>query len=74
MYSLKRRLAGLESRSSGAEWEIPIEVRLLLKDVERRRAHIAGEEPPAYSPEELEEMYRDDLETVAGGGGRHSPG
>lgn len=50
------------------QWEIPIEVHLLLKDVERHRAREVGEEPPAYTQEELEEMHRDDLETVAGGG------
>ena len=68
MCSLKRRLAGLESRSSGAEWDIPIEVRIHLKAVERHRARERGEEPPAYSREELEQMHRDDLAEAAGGG------
>ncbi len=66
--SLERRLADLEARSAGAQWELPIEVRILLKAVARHRARERGEEPPAYSREELEEMYRDDLEAAGGGG------
>lgn len=66
--SLERRLSELEARASGQQWETPLEVLVLLKAVVRHRAHIAGEEPPAYTQAETEEMHRDDLETVAGGG------
>ena len=66
--SLERRLSDLEARSSGAEWEIPIEVRIHLRAVDRHRARENGEETPAYSREELEKMHRDDLDEAAGGG------
>lgn len=68
MGSLEGRLRSLESKASGAEWEIPIEVRLLLKATQRHQARERGEDPPPYFREELEEMHREDLETVAGGG------
>lgn len=66
--SLERRLSDLEARSSSAEWEVPIGVRIHLKAVERHRARECGEEPPAYSREELEHMHAQDLAEAAGGG------
>jgi hypothetical protein len=47
---------------------IPIEVRILTKAVARHQAQKEGREAPPYTQEELEEMRRDDLETVAGEG------
>lgn len=66
--SLERRLSDLENRSSGAQWEIPIEVRILLKAVAGHRARERGEEPPTYTQEELEAMREEDLEVISGGG------
>ena len=65
--SLERRLSDLEARSSGAHWEIPIEVRILLKAVAGHRARERGEQPPAYTQEELEAMREEDLEVISGG-------
>jgi hypothetical protein len=56
--SLERRLANLEARSSGAQWELPIEVRIVLKAVARHWVRERGEEPPAYTPEEIAAMPR----------------
>lgn len=68
--SLERRLSDLEARVSGTDVqrEIPMEVRLLLKAVERHQARENDEEPPPYTQAELEEMHRDDLAEAAGGG------
>lgn len=66
--SLERRLNSLEARTSGTQRETPPEVRVLLKAVERHRAHVAGEEPPPYSQGEIEALHAEDLETVAGRG------
>ncbi len=66
--SLERRLSDLEAGSSGAEWEIPIEVRILLKAVAGHRARERGEKPPTYTQEELEAMREEDLEVISGGG------
>ncbi len=78
--SLERRLNDLEARASRTDprRESPIEVRVLLKAVARHQARERGEELPAYTEEELEEMRREDLDVVAGGGAvgqlRDSPG
>lgn len=66
--SLERRLNNLEARASGTKWEIPLEVRIHLKAVDRHRARERGEQPPAYSPEEIEHMHSEDLAEAAGGG------
>lgn len=68
MGSVERRLGDLEAKASGPEWEIPIEVRLLLKATRRHQARERGELPPAYTRAELEEMRREDLAEAAGGG------
>ena len=66
--SLERRLNDLEARTSGPEWEIPIEVRVHLKAVERHRSRERGEEPPPYTQEEIAHMHEEDLAEAAGGG------
>ncbi|MBA3472831.1 MAG: hypothetical protein M3491_12165 [Actinomycetota bacterium] len=69
MASLRERLGRLEARAPAARLErIPVVISVLLTATERHRAVLRGEEPPPYSPEELEEMHREDLEVVAGGG------
>lgn len=68
---MERRLSDLEARASRTDprQQSPIEVRVLLKAVARHKARERGEDPPpAYTPEELEEMYAEDLDTVAGAG------
>ncbi len=66
----RRRLERLEAArgTQKAPYEVPLPTRLYLKAVERYRARERGEEPPAYSPDELAALHADDLETVAGGG------
>ncbi len=66
--STGRRLERLEARASGEQRETPVEARILLKAVARHQARERGEEPPPYTRAELEEMYREDLETIAGAG------
>ncbi len=69
MGSLDDRLRRLEERrSSGEQWETPIEALVLAKAVERHQARKSGEEPPAYTREELEALYEEDLAEAAGGG------
>ncbi len=65
----KRRLERLEaSRGSGTPYEIPVEVRIYLKAVQCHRAREDGEEPPAYSPDELAALHAEDLDNALGGG------
>ncbi len=66
----RRRLERLEAaRGAGeAPYEVPMPTRLYLKAVERHRARENGEDPPAYTQEELGALHAADLETVAGGG------
>jgi hypothetical protein len=67
--SLNDRLNRLEAQVTQPQSKsIPIEVRVLLTAIERRRAALRGEEPPPYSSEEQAAMHEDDLEIVAGGG------
>lgn len=69
MASLRERLRRLEARAAALQPKrIPVVISVLLKAIERRRADLRGEEPPPYSQEELEDMHREDLEIVAGGG------
>ncbi len=65
----RRRLERLEAaRGAGeAPYEIPTDVLLYMKAVERYRARERGDDPPAYSPDELAALHADDLETVDGG-------
>ncbi len=66
----RRRLERLEA-ARGAEkapYEVPLPTRLYLKAVARHQARERGDDPPAYTQEELEALHADDLETVAGGG------
>ncbi len=69
--SLKGRLGRLEAEQSKAAGE---EVgasywsaMVLCKTVERHHAGLRGEKPPPYSQEEIEELRRQDEETLAGG-------
>jgi hypothetical protein len=65
----KRRLERLEAEAGkGAlsRWEVPIGLRAYLTMVARCQARTEGKEPPEYSWEEIEEMRRQDLETVSG--------
>ncbi len=66
----RRRLERLEAARGAGEtpYEVPMTTLLYLKAVERYRAHECGEEPPAYSPDELAALHAEDLETVSGGG------
>ncbi len=66
----RRRLERLEAARGVGEspYEIPMSVRIYFKVLGRYRARERGEEPPAYTQEELEALHADDLETVAGGG------
>ncbi len=66
----RRRLERLEAARGAGEtpYEVPLPTRLYLKAVERHRARENGEEPPAYTQEELEALREHDLEAVAGGG------
>ncbi len=66
----RRRLERMEAvrRAENTPYEAPVEVRIYLKAVQRHRARKDGEEPPAYTQEELGALHAADLETVAGGG------
>ncbi|MDP9458118.1 MAG: hypothetical protein M3Q60_20625 [Actinomycetota bacterium] len=66
----RRRLERLEAARGveKAPYEVPLPTRLYLKAVERCRARENGEEPPAYSPDELAALHAEDLEAAAGGG------
>ena len=71
--SLRRRLEHLEGQAEkgSAPHEDGESYRLamvLCKHVERHQARIAGEDPPPYTPEEIEEMRRLDMESVEGRG------
>jgi hypothetical protein len=72
--NLKRRLEHLEGQAEkmsapdeGGE-ESYWAAMVLCKHVERHQARIAGEEPPPYTQEEIEEMRRSDIESVEGRG------
>lgn len=67
---IKQRLGELEARmeTEARRGETPLEVGVLLKAVARHQAREEGKELPPYTQEEIEEMRRDDLEVVAGGG------
>jgi hypothetical protein len=67
--SLERRLEKLEAgveKKSASWWQIPPEVPVYTKMCERRRARTEGKDPPEYTRVEIEEMRRQDLETVSG--------
>ncbi len=68
--SLERRLSDLEAKASRTDprRQAPIEARLLCKAVARYQARENGEELPAYSPDEIQHLYEDDVATVAGSG------
>jgi hypothetical protein len=68
--SIKRRVELLEAKTpqENDRWEIPPEVQVLCKEISRERARIEGRRVPCYTPEELEELYKSDCETAAGGG------
>jgi hypothetical protein len=69
--SLEHRIEKLEAgveKKSASRWQIPPEVLVYTKMCERNRARTKGREPPEYSWEEIEEMRRQDLETVSGNG------
>ncbi len=67
--NVRKRLEKLEATAEKAtSSELPIELRVYLKTVERYGARERGEEPPPYDQEEIEELRRDDLEAVAGHG------
>ncbi len=70
MGSVERRLERLEAaRGAGeAPYEVPMTTRLYLKAVERYRARERGDDPPAYTQEELGALHEHDLETVSDGG------
>jgi hypothetical protein len=73
--SLERRLERLEvgvEKGAASRWEVPIGIRLYLTMVTRCQARTEGKEPPEYSWEEILEMRRQDLETVAGNGAEAS--
>ena len=64
---IERRLKLLEDRSARDEdHEVPIEVRVLLKAVARLQAPERGDDPPAYTQDELEELLQQDLEILDG--------
>ena len=66
MASLERRLEALEDRATTDKgYEIPIEVRVLLKMIGRLQARKEGEEPPPYAQDELAELYCQDQEYAA---------
>jgi hypothetical protein len=56
--SLRHRLGRLEGRAEKArrEWEMPVEVRVLLKESARHQAAEEGCPLPSYTPEELANM------------------
>ncbi len=63
MSGIKRRLERLEASSPNAgRWQIPIEVRLLLKEIERHQAARAGLPLPEYTAEEWAEHLRQEEE------------
>ncbi len=66
----RRRLERLEAARGAGEtpYEVPMTTLLYLKAVERYRAHERGDDPPAYTQEELGALHEHDLETVAGRG------
>jgi hypothetical protein len=68
--SVRRRLERLEvgAEDRPSEWKAPPEVLVVAKAAERYQAVQEGKEPPPYTPEEIAELRRDDLEIVAGGG------
>ncbi len=69
MGGLGRRLGDLEARATkGQAREIPMHLRLHAKATERLRARIRGEEPPAYTQEEIDALREDDLADASGGG------
>jgi hypothetical protein len=71
MGGAERRLERLEAgagKDAASRWEVPIGTRVYLKMVERYRSRVASEEVPPYAQEEIEEMRRQDLETVSGNG------
>jgi hypothetical protein len=72
--SLERRLERLEGgvEKSASRWQIPFEVLVYTKMCERYRARTEGKEPTEYSWEEIEEMRRQDLETISGKGAEAS--
>jgi hypothetical protein len=69
MGGLDARLRRLESRLlPSPEQQSPIEVRILLRHIERERAVEEGLEPPNYTEDELEHLYQEDLLGAAGKG------
>src|SRR3954451_7252081 len=68
--NIKHRLGRLEGKAEKAasQWLIPLEVLVVLRASERHRAHIAGEELPLYSEDELQHLYRGDLLDAASEG------
>ncbi len=69
MGSVERRLKRLEvTWGAEAPYEVPMTTRLLLKAVERHRARERGEDPPAYTQEELEALHAEDLDNASGAG------
>ncbi len=65
----RRRLERLEAaRGAGTPYEVPVEVRIYLKAVQRHRAHEDGDDPPAYAPDELAALHAEDLDNASGGG------
>lgn len=69
MGNLDRRLLRLEGHATPHRTpEVPVEVRIQLKAVERHQARERGEEPSAYTQEEIEAMREEDLEVIGGGG------
>ncbi len=67
MGDIERRLQRLEGAGGGTP-EIPVEVRIYLRAIERHRARENGEEPPAYAPDELAALHAEDLDNASGGG------
>jgi hypothetical protein len=65
---IERRLEKLEAGVPSAEWVIPIEVRVYCKALERYQARNDRRDSPPYSQEEIEELRRQDIETVEGQG------
>ncbi len=55
MAYIRRRLEKLEAKTAGSEWVVPIEVRLLLKEIDRDQAARAGHPLPEYIEEEWTE-------------------
>ncbi len=69
MRDLDRRIARLEASAPGGRVpEVPLDILLYLKTLERHQARENDAEPPPYSADELAAMYRDDLEDAAGAG------